>query len=256
MNKRILIIEDHADIRRLIRMTLEFEDHDIHEAVNADEGLEAVRTLRPQLLLLDIMMPGSMDGLDLCRLVKSDPSLGKPWVVLLTARGQSQDIEAGMMAGADAYGPVQADPAVAPVLKGGETIGWAFITSDFVSTTGYSVKPIHTLVAVDLDAHVTGVKLVKHSEPIVLIGIPEAKVKAMVEGYIGLDLVAEAQSGGESHDVDIISGATVTVMVLDDSILRSGLKVARSLGLGGLTPDVVSGPTVELNPDATAPAVG
>lgn len=103
MNKRILIIEDHADIRRLIRMTLEFEDHDIHEAVNADEGLEAVRTLRPQLLLLDIMMPGSMDGLDLCRLVKSDPSLGKPWVVLLTARGQSQDIEAGMMAGADAY---------------------------------------------------------------------------------------------------------------------------------------------------------
>jgi len=103
MSKRILIVEDHADIRRLIRMTLEFEDHEIHEAPNADEGLEAVRRLRPQLLLLDIMMPGSMDGLDLCRLVKSDPTLGMPWVVLLTARGQSQDIEAGMNAGADAY---------------------------------------------------------------------------------------------------------------------------------------------------------
>jgi CheY-like chemotaxis protein len=49
------------------------------------------------------MMPGRMDGLDLCRLVKSDPSLGMPLVVLLTARGQRQDIEAGMKAGADAY---------------------------------------------------------------------------------------------------------------------------------------------------------
>ncbi|WP_040328791.1 response regulator transcription factor [Acidovorax delafieldii] len=103
MTQRILIIEDHADIRRLIRMTLEFEDHEIHEAVNADEGLAAVRRIRPQLLLLDIMMPGTMDGLDLCRLVKSDPSLGQPLVVLLTARGQSQDIEAGNNAGADAY---------------------------------------------------------------------------------------------------------------------------------------------------------
>lgn len=103
MTQRILIVEDHADIRRLIRMTLEFENHEIHETANADDGLEAVRRLRPHLLLLDIMMPGKMGGLDLCRQVKSDPSLGAPWVVLLTARGQSKDIEAGMNAGADAY---------------------------------------------------------------------------------------------------------------------------------------------------------
>jgi NosR/NirI family transcriptional regulator, nitrous oxide reductase regulator len=158
-----------------------------------------------------------------------------------------------LVAGAEAYGPVQADHPVAPVLKGGETIGWAFITSDFVSTTGYSGKPIHTLVAVDLDAHVTGVKLVKHSEPIVLIGIPEAKMVKLAEGYIGLDLVAEAKSGGTTHDVDIISGATVTVMVIDDSIVRAGLKVARTLGLGGLAPDAApTGPLFELNPDAPA----
>ncbi len=103
MGKRILIVEDHADIRRLIRMTLEFEDHEIHEAANADEGLVQVRLLHPELLLLDVMMPGSMDGLDLCRLVKTDPTLGRPNVILLTARGQSQDVEAGMSAGADAY---------------------------------------------------------------------------------------------------------------------------------------------------------
>ena len=103
MGKRILIVEDHADIRRLIRLTLEFEDHEIHEAANADDGLVQVRKIVPDLLLLDVMMPGNMDGLDLCRLVKNDPSLKQPYVILLTARGQSQDIEAGLAAGADAY---------------------------------------------------------------------------------------------------------------------------------------------------------
>ncbi len=159
-----------------------------------------------------------------------------------------------LVAGADGFGPPHADAAAVPVLKAGETIGWAFITSDHVGTTGYSGKPIHTMVALDKDAKIIGAMLVKHSEPIVLIGIPEAKMKAVVDGYIGLDLVSEANSGGSGHDVDIISGATVTVMVIDDSIVRSGLKVARSLGLGGLAPHVAdSGPKVEVNPDATAP---
>lgn len=159
-----------------------------------------------------------------------------------------------LVAGADGFGAPHADIAAAPVLKAGETIGWAFITSDFVGTTGYSGKPIHTMVAVDADARVIGVKLVKHSEPIVLIGIPEAKMTAMAEGYIGLDLVAEAESGGTSHDVDIISGATVTVMVIDDSIVRAGLKVARALGLGGLKQEEkASGPAFEINPEAPAP---
>lgn len=158
-----------------------------------------------------------------------------------------------LVAGAEGFGPIQANTPVAPVLKGGETVGWAFITSDFVSTTGYSGKPIHTMVAVDKDAKIIGVKLVKHSEPIVLIGIPQAKVEALAQSYVGLDLVAEAQSGGTTHDVQIISGATVTVMVIDDSIVRAGLKVARTLGLGGLAPDVAAkGPAFELNPDATA----
>ncbi|KRW96115.1 NosR/NirI family protein [Paracoccus sp. MKU1] len=162
---------------------------------------------------------------------------------------------AELVPGADGFGPIRADLAVAPVLKGGETVAHAFVTSDFVGTTGYSGKPIHTLVALDKDAKIAGVRLVKHSEPIVLIGIPEAKVKALVEGYQGLDLVAEARSGGTAHEVEIISGATVTVMVIDDSIVRSGLKVARALGLGGLAPEVAAaGPKFEIDPDAARPA--
>ena len=157
-----------------------------------------------------------------------------------------------LVQGADGFGAIRDDLAVAPVLKGGENIGWAFVTSDFVGTTGYSGKPIHTMVAVDNAGVIIGVRLLKHSEPIVLIGIPEAKVKALVAGYIGMNLVGQAKSGGK-HDLDIISGATVTVMVLDDSILRAGLKVARTLGLGGLAPEVVTGPTTEFNPEAVAP---
>ncbi len=139
-----------------------------------------------------------------------------------------------LVEGATGFGPVGAEIPVAPVLKGSDTVGYAFLTSDFVGTTGYSGKPIHVVAAVSPDAVITGAKLVEHSEPIVLIGIPVAKVNAMISGYIGMDLKAEAESGGSSHDIDIISGATVTVMVIDDSLVRSGLKVARSLGLGGL----------------------
>ena len=160
---------------------------------------------------------------------------------------------ADLVAGADGFGPLREDLPVAPVMKGAEQIGWVFVTSDFVGTTGYSGKPIHVMVALDLTAHVAGVKLVKHSEPIVLIGIPEARVKALADSYIGMDLVAEAKDNGSGHALDIISGATVTVMVIDDSIVRSSIKVARALGLGGLTVEVETGPKAEIDPTATAP---
>lgn len=149
---------------------------------------------------------------------------------------------------ATGYGAIREDVAAAPILRGGDTVGYAYITSDFVSTTGYSGKPIHVMVAIDNDAKLLGADLVKHSEPIVLIGIPEHKIKTMIESYRGLDIVAEAAAGGTGHDVDIISGATVTIMIIDDSIVRSSIKVARALELGGLNNDAANtGPTHELN---------
>ncbi len=139
-----------------------------------------------------------------------------------------------LVPGADSFGELRKDIPVVPALKDGQTIGHVFLTSDFVTTTGYSGKPIHVVMGVDENAKVTGVKLVKHSEPIVLIGIPESKIRAVTEKYAGLDLIKEAESGGSAHELHIVSGATVTIMVIDDSIVRAGLKVARSLGLGGL----------------------
>ncbi|MDO5647864.1 NosR/NirI family protein [Paracoccus sp. (in: a-proteobacteria)] len=152
---------------------------------------------------------------------------------------------AELVAGADRFGPMRDDLAVAPVMRGDETLGWAFITSDFVGTTGYSGKPIHTMVAIDRDARVIGLRLVKHSEPIVLIGIPDSRINAMVADYVGMDLVAAA-AAQSTRDLNIISGATVTVMVIDDNIIRAGLRVARALGLAGLSAEQDAAPTQRL----------
>ncbi len=162
---------------------------------------------------------------------------------------------AQLVAGATAYGAPRADLPVAPVLAGDALLGYAFVTSDFVGTTGYSGKPIHVMAAIAPDGRLLRAKLVEHSEPIVLVGIPDHKIKALTEKYSGLDIVAaathtESPSGG--RDLDIISGATVTIMVIDDSILRSGIKVARALGLGGLAAQAGgAAPGYALNMDET-----
>lgn len=101
--KRVLIVEDQADIRKLIRMTLEFEPYEIHEAANGVNGLQLAGEVVPDLILLDVMMPGEIDGLQVCARVRTNPELRATRVVLLTARGQTQDREAGQQAGADEY---------------------------------------------------------------------------------------------------------------------------------------------------------
>ena len=69
-----------------------------------------------------------------------------------------------LVEGADAYGNMLDNIPVAPILKGGEVIGYAYITSDFVGTTGYSGKPIHVMVAIDNDAKLPGATLVRSEE--------------------------------------------------------------------------------------------
>lgn len=103
MAHRILIVEDQADIRKLIRMTLEFGDFELHEAHDGETGLNMVRAVRPAVVLLDVMMPGSLDGYQVCQRIKRDPDMASIRVILLTARGQAADIATGEAAGADAY---------------------------------------------------------------------------------------------------------------------------------------------------------
>lgn len=100
---RIILVEDQPEIRQLIRMTLEFGDFELAEACDADAGWALIQQQAPDLLLLDLMMPGSMDGLALCRKVRQHPALTGVPVIMLTARSQQSDIDAGLEAGASAY---------------------------------------------------------------------------------------------------------------------------------------------------------
>ncbi len=153
--------------------------------------------------------------------------------------------------GADRLAEPEGDPPVAPAFSADEQVGFVFLTSDYVNTTGYSGKPIHQLVAIDLKGVIRKVLLVEHHEPIVLIGIPEKRIVAVLDGYNGLDIGALVRGLSGDHKVDVVTGATVTVMVMDDNILRSAIKVARIHRLGGRrTIKKYTGPKAVINPEA------
>ena len=101
MNK-VLLVDDHSDIRRLIRITLG-KDFEVLEAEDGMTGLEIARKQKPDLVVLDVMMPGEMDGLQVLDAIKADPTLAQTRVIMVTARGQARDYEDGMQRGADAY---------------------------------------------------------------------------------------------------------------------------------------------------------
>ncbi len=102
MPHKILTIEDTADIRRLIRMTLEFQGYDVIEVSEGAQALALARSQKPDLILLDVMMPG-MDGLGVARQLCDDPVLSRIPVIMLSAMGATRDIQAGLQAGVKAY---------------------------------------------------------------------------------------------------------------------------------------------------------
>lgn len=131
---------------------------------------------------------------------------------------------------AERLGPIAGEPPAATAYKGNQLLGYVFLSTDVRASIGYSGKPIHMAIGLDTDGKIVGVKLLEHSEPIVLIGIPERRMVEFIDGYVGMNVLDRTAVAGRA--VDAISGATVTVMVIDDVITRAALKVARSRGLG------------------------
>ena len=99
---KILVVEDENHIRRSIMHILKKNDFDPVEARDGEEALQKIHEDRPEVVLLDIMMPGR-NGYDVCRIVKRDPVLRDTYIILLTAKGQTADWEKGIEAGADDY---------------------------------------------------------------------------------------------------------------------------------------------------------
>jgi len=100
--KKVLIVDDHTDIRRLLSITLG-KEYEIMEAEDGVTALESIRRHRPQIVLLDVMMPGDMDGLQVLDVIKADPQLHDTLVAMVTARGQVADGDDARKRGADAY---------------------------------------------------------------------------------------------------------------------------------------------------------
>ncbi|WP_425486964.1 4Fe-4S binding protein [Microvirga thermotolerans] len=136
-------------------------------------------------------------------------------------------------AGADRFGPAAGDPPLAPVYQGDRLLGYVYLNTDVTNATGYSGKPIQLLVGIDPNGVISKIRLVDHKEPIVLIGIPERRIVDAVNTLVGKDMRPVASGAERPPQVDIVSGATVTVLVMGDSVVRSAVRLIRSNRLGG-----------------------
>jgi CheY-like chemotaxis protein len=102
MSARIVVADDEADIRRLIVFTLRRRGYTVLEAVAGDVALELIRTEMTDLIVLDVMMPG-MTGLEVSRVLSHDPTTAAIPIIMLSAKGQVSEIEAGLKSGATTY---------------------------------------------------------------------------------------------------------------------------------------------------------
>ena len=102
MAKKILIVEDDKFLRELIAQKLIKEGYDIAEAVDGEKGIKAVGNEKPDLVLLDLILPG-IDGFDVLAKMKEDPKMAQVPVIILSNLGQKDDIERGLKMGAVDY---------------------------------------------------------------------------------------------------------------------------------------------------------
>ncbi|WP_424363806.1 4Fe-4S binding protein [Methylocystis parvus] len=159
-----------------------------------------------------------------------------------------------LVPGAERLGPPAGEPPIAPALSGDKTVGYVYLNTDFAESTGYSGKPIRLLVGLGAGGVLTGFQLVEHKEPIVLVGIPEKRIVAAVNRLIGTDLSKIASGAATAPQVDIVSGATVTVLVIGDSIVRSATRLIHSGRLAavqGQTAAPAEKAPAKINPDVT-----
>lgn len=117
-----------------------------------------------------------------------------------------------------------------------QLMGYVMLSTDITDTPAYSGKPVVTLIGMDTQGRFVGVKVLKHSEPILLLGIPESALLAFNEQYLGKSVEDKIEVGQSRPDegvlgLDAISGATVTVIAQNQVMMASGAAVARQVGI-------------------------
>jgi hypothetical protein len=135
---------------------------------------------------------------------------------------------------ADRFGDLEGKPPAAAVYQGQRLLGYAYLTNDVLRIPAYSGHPINTLVGFDLQGRIVGLRIVEHQEPILVVGISEERLQRFVSQYKDKSVFDRVVIGaGAEGDVaiDTISGATITVMVENATLMRSVRRVAESRGL-------------------------
>lgn len=117
-----------------------------------------------------------------------------------------------------------------------QLLGYVMLSTDITDTPAYSGKPVVTLIGMDRQGRFVGVKVLKHSEPILLLGIPESALLKFNEQYLGKSVADKLEIGQSRPDegvlgLDAISGATVTVIAQNQVMTASGAAVARQVGI-------------------------
>jgi NosR/NirI family transcriptional regulator, nitrous oxide reductase regulator len=154
--------------------------------------------------------------------------------------------------GAEKIGPVEGTPPAAAVFKDGRPAGYLFSTWDVTQSKGFSNRPFVMLVGLDLKGRIVGVRLVHHSEPIIILGLKDEEFHTLARNFVGhdivrgVDIVSELSSsvlgagsfsqrvvpGSEaSTKVDAVSRATTSSVLMSDAIIRGARIVARSRGI-------------------------
>ncbi len=157
--------------------------------------------------------------------------------------------------GADRFEPMEGLPfPVEKAYKGDTLIGYVFLSSDVVDVPAYSGKPIVTLIGIDGEGTIIGTKIVVHSEPILLVGIPVERLFDFAAQYVGINVRDKVRFGRTGEPgvkvIDAISGATVTVIAENKTIMVSARHVAEALGIVEKRREVVGRLVEEYRPMA------
>jgi len=160
------------------------------------------------------------------------------------ASSADADPFAEVFPGAETVKPFTGDPPAAEVFAGGRRAGYILSTADVVGSTGYGGEVIDVLVGVTDDGAITGARLRRHNEPILVIGISDQDLQRFVGGMAGLNVLKPVISGKEGGNTapDAIAGATISSAVIQDAVVRAARTVLRARA------PAASGPTLRRDP--------
>lgn len=145
-----------------------------------------------------------------------------------------------VLPGADSFSERKGKPAYVEAYKASATekqlVGYVFLSTDIVDIPAYSGKPVVTLIGMDTKGLITGARVLRHSEPILLLGIPESELTKFIKQYVGKYVgdkieIGSSRNGQGVIGLDAITGATVTVIAQNQVMLRSGIEVAKQVGI-------------------------